>query len=425
MELRPWRWRATNRKTFSVLGSDSGAESPVAAIQRAESTVGNGTTLSVLMAPLLWLARSVRSIDLNVSDADGDVRDEPDMLALVQKRLLFQAAIDLALYGNAYIEIERGSMSQPERLIYHSPTHVSPRVSGAYSNEIVYYEIRKSAFMGSVSGYGMSGFGFGQSAGALVRKVPAEDMLHLASGIDPHYPAIGYSPILALLMDAASDVEAGRAVASVLRNQALLGLFLSPKPTAAGAGAGKGFDESVAKKWQENINRQFTGAERGKTMVTSFPVDVSTTVADIDKLALSTIRGISGVRVCAVLGIPASVVGLEEGLRQTKVGATLRDLRGIAWENAVIPTLDTILDGLNMKLAPEFQNGDLRYSYELPEGHVAATTAQILADRATKLYASGIITRNEARIKVGEEPDDAGGDEYINGRGGQRDERED
>ena len=120
----------------------------------------------------------------------------------------------------------------------------------------------------------------------------------------------------------------------------------------------------------------------------------------MEKLAMQTIRGISEERVCAVLGIPAAVVGVGVGLRQTKVGATLRELRSIAWDDAVIPTLDLILDAFTVKLAPEFGDG-LRYGYALPPGHVAATNAEILADRSEQLFKANIMDRAEAREPLG------------------------
>ena len=419
MEWRPWRWGAPKRKSLTITDGDVTTVANLATLTAAEQIVGAGTWLSVLMAPLLWLARNVSTIALCIKNQDGEEVDLPDLLALVTPRIMYSAAIDLALYGNVYIEIERGSMGQPVMLRYHPPTAVAPRVRAGTIDEIAYYEIRRSPLTGSVTGYGaarrVDAWG-NQSAGAVVRRIPPDDMLHVANGIDPHYPVLGYSPLLALLMDAVADVEAGAAVASVLRNQGMIGLFVSPKGGDEG-GAGV-FDESQAKAVQENMEKRFAGAGRGKTMVTALPIDVKATVAELDKLAMQVVRGISEERVTAVLGIPAAVVGLGVGLRQTKVGATMRELRGVAWENAVLPCLDTILMGLTKMVAMAWGD-DVRFGYRLPEGHVSAVNAEVLAKRAVMLKQAGIITVNEAREKVGEEPIDGGDDLMLPSQGGQ------
>ena len=48
---------------------------------------------------------------------------------------------------------------------------------------------------------------------------------------------------------------------------------------------------------------------------------------DLSGAALAQIRNIAEERVTAALGVPAAVVGFGSGLEQTKVGATMRELR--------------------------------------------------------------------------------------------------
>jgi hypothetical protein len=52
-------------------------------------------------------------------------------------------------------------------------------------------------------------------------------------------------------------------------------------------------------------------------------------------LDLSALRNVAEERVCAALGVPAAVVGFGTGLEQTKLGATMRELRQLEAAAAV------------------------------------------------------------------------------------------
>ena len=127
-------------------------------------------------------------------------------------------------------------------------------------------------------------------------------------------------------------------------------------------------------------------------MHSNFPVEVKETVADINKLALPTIRGVSEERVCAVLGIPISVIGFGSGLRTTKVGATAQVHLSQAWENSILPTLDDLLATLTRRVIEDELPPNVsgitgfsipRYAYKLPESHVSQDNALIYSRKSS------------------------------------------
>lgn len=367
-------------------GSDPDAltgTSDIATTRLAERAVGNGQSASVLMAPVVWIARTLSRVPIAVLDAEGAEVDRPDITALLTPRLLFSLAVDLAIYGDAYAEIERGGMGQPESLRYLSYTWIEPRP--VFGDEIDYVRVIRRGSTGGIIG--------------VLRFVHAEDLVHAVQGTDPSNPATGLSPFLILLAEMAGDVEAARIAATTLRNRGILGTVISPSPGPQGNHPF--IDEERAKKIQQRIDENYSREKRGKAAVFNMPMQVDHAEVDLDKMAMVATRGISEERVCAVLGVPASVVGFGAGLRQTKIGAVMREQRGIAWDNAVLPTLDLLLDALTAMLMPEFGVEGMRFGYVLPPGHVAALDAEVLSRTAALGFRSGVMKRSEARALQG------------------------
>jgi hypothetical protein len=65
---------------------------------------------------------------------------------------------------------------------------------------------------------------------------------------------------------------------------------------------------------------------------------------------VSPLRDVSEERVCAALGIPAAVVGFGTGLQQTKVGATMKEMRQLAWTGGLIPMQKIVGDEIDRSL---------------------------------------------------------------------------
>ena len=370
------------RKALQILRNDTELVADVinSANVAASETVGKGTSLSVLMAPMMYISRNVSAVPVKMLDSDErDVSENYRfVLRMLPQKLMYALSFDYVLYGNAYLEIVRDNIGTPTDLVYHTPYRVTPkgrnRLEGYQADTLAYYEI--------------------QTPQGITREVSPDNMVHVCMGIDPNAPLTGMSPIQALIQEASSDVEAGRAVSAVLRNHGMIGLYISPKSSEDTV------DESGMKALQDKLDKSYTSTGRGKAFASSLPIDVKQTVAELDKLAFQTIRGISEERVCAVLSLPAAVIGFGVGLRQTKVGATLRELRGIAYENAILPTLEAVLRAVTEKVVFSFTE-DVHLGYSLPADHVAQVNATAVADRATKLFTANIFTRAQSLEMIG------------------------
>src|SRR5581483_9721010 len=101
-------------------------------------------------------------------------------------------------------------------------------------------------------------------------------------------------------------------------------------------GAGAGGKDS-AKETKEFIQEHFTGERRGRALALSKPTEVNLLQYNMQGFDVSPLRDVSEERVCAALGIPAAVVGFGTGLQQTKVGATMKEMRQLAWTGGIMP----------------------------------------------------------------------------------------
>ncbi|MFK4985474.1 phage portal protein, partial [Klebsiella pneumoniae] len=88
----------------------------------------------------------------------------------------------------------------------------------------------------------------------------------------------------------------------------------------------------ATKTW---FKQAFGGDNRGGPLVMGAPTDVTPYGFNPQQMNMSEGRDVAEERVCACLGIPAAIVGFGAGLQQTKVGATMEELRKLAWNNGV------------------------------------------------------------------------------------------
>ena len=146
------------------------------------------------------------------------------------------------------------------------------------------------------------------------------------------------------------DLENSNFIASLLRNMGVPGVIISPKGSAMPAPD----DVEATKVW---FKEAFGGDNRGAPLVMGAPTEVSSYGFNPEQMNLSYGSDRAEERVCACLGIPAAVVGFGAGLQQTKVGATMEELRKLAWHNGVLPLGRQLVDELKRSLLPDFQRG--------------------------------------------------------------------
>src|SRR5690606_25027101 len=119
------------------------------------------------------------------------------------------------------------------------------------------------------------------------------------------------------------------------------------------------------------------------------------------------LRDISEERVCAILGVPAAVVGFGSGLQSTKVGATMRELVRLARVNCIEPAQWTIGRQLGAQLLPDYETRPARARGGFATAPVPmfAEDESEKAERIVKMVQGGILRVDRAQEMLGLEVD--------------------
>lgn len=357
--------------------------------------VGNGLAANVIVAPSLWVARNLPEAPIAVQDAEGELDVDNDLVRLMNRpnewygggAMRFSTGLDYTIRGDAYWEIERGRGNMPVALFYHPSFMITPK--GTKTELITHYEQ--------------------QTDGSQPRRIDAADMIHFRQGIDPRDQKHGFSALQSLLREVFTDEEAAAFTAAVLRNMGFPGVIISPADENVKIGP------KTRNLIRNYFRRMFRGDQRGEAMVLRGRLKVDTLDVDLAKINIDKLRAIPEERVCAVIGIPAAVVGFGTGMEQTKVGATLKELRELAYENVIIPMQRVMSDELTNKLLPEFvtQEG-FRVVFDLRPVRVLQEDENRRSARVLDEWRAGVITRGETRQALGREASDAD-DVYLVG----------
>jgi len=346
--------------------------------------VGDGLRSSVLVAVLFWVMRRFAEADMIIK-VDDEVERDHALLDLWHRpnqyysgRLLRMAlSLSYKTDGNAYALKIRNNQLKPTELWYVPHWMMEPHWPPGGAEYIDYYN------------YNPQGFPI---------KVDPEDVIHIRFGLDPNNTRKGLAPLKSLVREVFTDDEAANFTASLLRNFGIPGLVISP-----------GTDEAEMEKGTPGTIKEFfkakTGDSRGEPLVMKRKTEVKQFGFNPQEMDLGRLREIPEERVCAVIGVHAAVVGLGTGMQQTKVGATMKELRESAYEDCIIPMQNTFAEELDTQLLPDFETDIKRYhvGFDLSDIRVLQEDENKHAERVTKLTESSLITIGEARAELGYE----------------------
>jgi len=344
--------------------------------------VGDGMSSSVIAAPVLWVARTLPEAPIAV-ERDGEIERDHPMARLLRRPngyysghvLEMALAIDLVSNGNAYMLKVRNRMRGPVELWYVPWWMMAPKWPDDGSAYISHYEY--------------SPFG-------VPMRVEVEDVVHLRFGIDPRNVRLGLSELHSLLREVFTDDEAAAFTATILGNAGVPGLAVFP------ATPDVTMSEQDKRDTKEYLKHAYSGDRRGEPLVMTAPMKVEQFGFNPQQLDLAKLREIPEERVCAVIGIPAAVVGFGSGLAQTKVGATMSEMREMAYESCIIPLQRLITADLDEQLLPDFESRPdaCRTVFDLSGVRVLQEDQNRLAMRWDTMVRGGWAKVSEARAAM-------------------------
>jgi HK97 family phage portal protein len=357
----------------------------------------NGLRSNVIMAPVMWVMRTFTEAELvvqkrgdrgiwnNIADHDLEILiDQPNPF-YDGDALMKGTVVSYVMAGNAYWRKVRNAFGGVVGLWYLPHWLVTPVRASDGSAFVDHYQYTS---------------GVGQPD-----RIAPRDIVHLRFGIDPENTMLGLSPMRPVWREIGTDDSASQFSQVILQNMGVPGLVISPKDANV-----KPSPEAV-KEMKDFWETAFSGDRRGKPVITRIPTEVTQFGFDPNKLMLANLRDISEERVCAALGIPAAVVGFGSGLQSTKVGATMRELRRLAWVQCLTPMQKSIAKQVTAQLLPDFQapshlrrfraRFDTSDVSSFPEDDVLRT------NRILSMVAGGVLRVDRAQEMLGIEVDKA------------------
>jgi len=353
------------------------------------NSVGDMTDSNVVMSPVKYIARTEPEAPICLQDRDAELIKDHQMLQLLRRpnqyysgTLLRMGLItSFAMDGNAYAVKVRNSRLKPVELWYVPHFLMQPKWSNGGEEFITHYE------------YSPDGFKI---------EIAVEDVIHIRNGIDPNNIRKGLSPLKDVIREIFTDDEAAAFSAHILRNMGIPGMIISPDS-----------DQEALKDdvdlLKEYVKKTFGGARRGEPLIMRSKTKVEPFSFSPQELDLSAIRNISEERVCAALGIPAAVVGFGTGIQQTKVGATMKELREMAYENGIIPIHRLFGEELEVQLLPDFEPRpeEYRVVYDYSNIRVLQEDETEKVKRIVAQVEGGIMRVDHAQALTGQEVDES------------------
>lgn len=354
--------------------------------------IRQGLDSNVIMAPISWIMRTFAETEPIVQarrrgrwQRVGGHAVE-DLLAQPNQNYdgdaLFKALIiSYCLDGNAYLIKMRNVIGEILELWYAPHWMIEPKWPNDGSTFISHYDYRP---------------GHGET----IRLLP-RDVIHLRFGLDPRNTRKGYSPLRPLLREIFTDEEASNFAAAVLRNQGIPGVVISPKE-----GTSQTREEATALK--QRFSQHFTGDRRGEPFVATKPTDIETFGFNSQQIQLTGLRDVTEERVCAMIGLPAAVVGFGSGMQSVKVGATMRELVRLARVNVINPMGLTFGRGFTSQLVPDFVSRPRRFRlrFDMSEVSVFQEDETEREERIIARVDGGVMQVADAQEALGMEADE-------------------
>jgi HK97 family phage portal protein len=360
--------------------------------------VGDMLDASVVMAPVMWIQRALPEATVAMRERQKGGKVEPveehPLLDLIRNpnphygdiAMWSGIVADFCIWGDAYLVKVRDLSGRVVQLWYVPQFMMEPKAGLDGTEFLSHY-------------WYTPGTGYGRIA------LDPADVIHFRNGLNPRDLRRGLAPMQSVIREIFADIESSNFVSSLLRNMGVPGVVISPKAGSMPSAE----DVEATKTW---FQQTFSGDGRGGTLVMGAPTDVQPYGFNPQQMNLSEARDVAEERVCAALGIPAAVVGFGAGLQATKVGATMEEMRKLAWHNGVLPLGRALVDELQRSLLPDFERpgrGARRYElfWDTDEVLALSEDEDKQTERKLKELQAGAITLYDYLVETGREADDS------------------
>jgi len=210
--------------------------------------------------------------------------------------LLARMEVDASLYGNSYWIVKDGS------LVRLDPTKVMI-ATGSVSDQIT----------GQQVGSQLLGYHMMDDNGSMLASFEPSQVAHYRPLPDPAHAFRGVSWLNAVMPDVSADSELTAYKHAFLSNAATPNMVVSFDPTITR----EAFD-----KFKDSMDARHRGTGNAyKTMYLGGGADVKVVGSNFEQIAMKAVQGAGETRIAAAAGVPASILGISEGLSGSSLNA--------------------------------------------------------------------------------------------------------
>ena len=233
--------------------------------------------------------------------------------------------------------------------------------------------------------------------------IALEDLIHIRYGRDPQDSRFGRSPVTSVLREIATDNVAASAAFGMVRNGGMPSIMVGPDYK----GGVEDLSEDDARQTKRKLQQDFTGDNAGSVLVMTGPFKVEQVSHKPSEMAFDEIRRKPEERVCAALGLNPLVLQLGSGLERATY-SNLEQATRSAWTDGMIPLMRQMSEALTIALLPDYEETQPGDYLEFDVSNVPALQADLNedAERAERLYKSGIVDLATAKRVAGVTPSD-------------------
>lgn len=297
----------------------------------------------------------------------------------------------LLLSGNTYVLKTGSDRGAPRELHQLRPDRIEIKGSGNPIPEKYIYKIN-----GKVQGT----YDVDQDNGYSELK-----HIKLWNPMDDYY---GCSPLAAAAVEVDQHNMMAKHNVNLLANGARPSGAVIFKPQDD-AGFAMNLTDSQRQQLLTDLNNRFSGAgNAGRPMLLEGDFDwkeMGLSPKDMDFLNL---KHLSATDIAMCFGVPSQLVGVPDSQTYSNVA----EARLALYEETIIPYLSKVQSDMNEWLVPMFGDG-LSIEFDIDSIPALSERRKKIYENVTSAVREGIMTRNEARERIGLEPVDGGDGLYV------------
>ena len=344
------------------------------------------------------IADSASAVKIKVFDGENELENH-ELISLLERPNPLQSGGEyfqslysyLMISGNSYLLRDTENETPPRELYLLRPDRIKIKSSSSMIPEFYCY---------IVDGQTVREYPIDQNTGRGQLK-----QIKLWNPLDDFY---GCSPMLACAYNIDQHNLAGLHNVALLKNGCTPSGMLKFEPKDETGMSATLTDDQRARLLQD-LEERFQGSHNsGRPMLLEGNFDYQQLGLNPKDMDFLELLNLSAREIALCFGVPAQLIGIPEA----NTYSNMETAKLALYEETVIPLLTRVESDLNEFLSPLY-NGDISIKYDLTSIPAMAEKTKQVYVNVTQAVQNGIMTRNEAREKLGLDEIQGGDELYI------------